>query len=420
MTGPDFAAGASFRTVPDDGEPLRILVVGAGRMARLWLRTILACPDTTLAGVVDTDPGAAEKALAETGAPEVPTGRDLTALAAATSPHAVVDVTVPAAHLPVTLEALALGLPVLGEKPLAATLPEALRLAAAASVAGELFMVSQSRRYHPHLFALKEQAGRLGRLGILTTEFFKAPRFGGFRDEMDHPLLLDMAIHPFDTARWLLDAEPVSVRCEEYNPGWSWYAGDAATTAVFEMSGGSRYVFTGSWCSPGLETSWNGAWRLSGEHGSITWDGGGHPAEVETPAAEADPPRSTAAPMKGIAGSLAEFVHALRTGAVPMGEVHDNVMSLAMVTGAVESARTDRRVSIDDLLNTALTEAHAQATGPERDLLRERPGDIDDLLDTTLAEARAQATGPERDLLRGRPGDVVRAPAAGPPPAGRP
>jgi predicted dehydrogenase len=366
----------SFGTVPDDGAPLRVVVVGAGRMARLWLRTIAASPHVDLAGVVDTEPAAAVRALAETGAGDVPTGASLTALASAARPDAVIDVTVPESHLPVTLEALGLGLPVLGEKPLAATLAQALRLAAAAEVAGRLFMVSQSRRYHPHLFAFRDQAARMGRPGILTTEFFKDPHFGGFREAMDHPLLIDMAIHPFDTARWLLDAEPVSVHCEEYNPPWSWYAGAAATTAVFEMTGGSRYVFTGSWCSPGLTTSWNGAWRLSAEHGSVVWDGGG-PATVEaTAAAGAAPAAGGAAgtvPAKGIAGALAEFVRALRTGDVPMGEVHDNVMSLAMVTAAVESAETGRRVRIDDLVDAALAEAVASSAGPERDALRAWP-----------------------------------------------
>lgn len=371
--------GRSFGTVPDDGAPLRVVVVGAGGMARLWLRTIAASPDVTLAGVVDIEPAAAVRALAETGAGDVPTGPGLTALVPAARPDAVIDVTVPEAHLPVTLEALRLGLPVLGEKPLAATLAEALRLAAAAEAADRLFMVSQSRRYHPHLFALRDLAAGLGRPGILTTEFFKAPRFGGFRDAMEHPLLLDMAIHPFDTARWLLDAEPVSVHCEEYNPPWSWYAGAAATTAVFEMTGGSRYVFTGSWCSPGLTTSWNGAWRLSAEHGSLRWDGE-NPATVEaTAGAEAaagpvPPPADPgAAPAKGVAGALAEFVRALRTGEAPMGEVHDNVMSLAMVTAAVESAETGLRVRIDDLLGTALAEALASADPAERRVLRSRP-----------------------------------------------
>ncbi|MFG2358726.1 Gfo/Idh/MocA family protein [Streptomyces sp. NPDC048521] len=367
----------SFRTLPPDGGPLRVLVVGAGGMARVWLRAILASPDTELAGVVDLVPAAAEALVCRAGVPATPTGRDVAALAAATRPDAVVDVTVPEAHLPVTLQALALGLPVLGEKPVAATVPEALRLVAASEAAGELFMVSQSRRYDRHLAAFRDRARLLGRPGILTTDFFRAPRFGGFRETMAHPLLLDMAIHPFDTARWLLDAEPVSVRCEAYNPSWSWYAGDAAATAVFEMTGGIRYVYNGSWCSMGLETSWNGAWRLSGELGSAAWDGE-HPPEAElhdadgVPLADGEAGQAACGP-EGVAGALAEFVHALRTGVTPTGEVHANVLSLAMVTAAVASARTDRRVHIGPLLEKALTEALTAATGPEAARLRAWP-----------------------------------------------
>jgi len=48
----------------------------------------------------------------------------------------------------------------------------------------------------------------------------------------------------------------------------------------------------------------------------------------------------------GIAGSLAEFLEALETGNTPMGECHDNIKSLAMVFGAIESAATARRVEI--------------------------------------------------------------------------
>ena len=63
-----------------------------------------------------------------------------------------------------------------------------------------------------------------------------------------------------------------------------------------------------------------------------------------------------------IAGSLAEFVSALRTGEVPSGEVHSNVLSLAMVEAAVRSAETGQRVRIADVL----TEAHAAAVRDER------------------------------------------------------
>ena len=159
--------------------------------------------------------------------------------------------TVPDAHHAVTMEALRRGLPVLGEKPLAASLAEALEMVAAAQTYDRLFMVSQNRRYDPHLFAYRRQIRQLGRLGILAATFFKAPHFGGFRDAMAHPLVLDMAIHTFDSARFLTGDEPVAVYCDEYNPAWSWYAGDAAATASSRCPDGSRFVYTGSWCSDG-------------------------------------------------------------------------------------------------------------------------------------------------------------------------
>src|SRR5690606_13542692 len=232
-----------------------------------------------------------------------------------------------------------------------------------------LFMVSQNRRYHPELFALRAGLGRLGRLGIVVSDFFKAPRFGGFRDEMAHPLILDMAIHTFDSARFLVGAEPVAVTCVEYNPPWSWYAGDAAATATFEFADGTRYVYTGSWCSPGLETSWNASWRLSGEYGTAAWDGEGPPSfDVTEPAGAAPPrPQSPPLPGSGIDGSLRDFVSALRTGATPMGECADNLMSLAMVHAAIGSAGSGRRITIEEVLAAARAEARKHATGVVRD-----------------------------------------------------
>ena len=121
--------------------------------------------------------------------------------------------------------------------------------------------------------ALRGQIARLGRLGLVACSVFKAPHFGGFREQMAYPLLKDMAIHQFDLARDLIGSEPVSISCESFNPGWSWYAGDAAAEVNAEFADGTRFVFSGSWCSPGLETSWNGSWRISGADGTALWDG---------------------------------------------------------------------------------------------------------------------------------------------------
>src|SRR5947199_5454659 len=94
---------------------------------------------------------------------------------------------------------------------------------------------------------------------------------------MARPFLLDMAIHTFDAARYLSGGDPVSVYCDEFNPPWSWMKGNACATAIFEMTGGLRYTYRGSWCSDGRHTSWEGEWRAVGAKGSATWDGNGAP-----------------------------------------------------------------------------------------------------------------------------------------------
>ncbi|KQS08997.1 oxidoreductase [Curtobacterium sp. Leaf183] len=340
---------------------LRVVQVGAGGMGRAWLSTVAASQDVELVGIVDLDLDVARAGAELAGDPSIPVGRSLTELAAETGAQAVLDITVPVAHHPITMEALHAGLPVLGEKPAAQTVAEALSLAAAAEATGQLFMVSQSRRYNDHLVAFRQHLRDLGSIGTLSTRFAKAPHFGGFREEMDDVLLLDMAIHPFDSARYLLERDPVSVYCESYNPSWSWYRGDAAAAAVFTFEDDIRYVYDGSWCAPGAETSWNGDWRASGSAGAALWDGDHEP----TSDLDGTPGSPAGAPSVGteIAGALASFVRALDSGTTPDGEVHGNVMSLAMVEAAIASTRSGTRIVIDEVLERA----HASALDAERD-----------------------------------------------------
>jgi predicted dehydrogenase len=331
-------------------------------MGKAWIGALTANPDVELVGLVDLNTGTAHEALKDRGVDSVVVGTSVSEVAAATGAHAVVNVTVPVAHHPVNVEAMFAGLPVLCEKPAAPTVAQALSLAASAEASGQLLMISQSRRYFNSLSQLKTVAADLGELGVITTDFFKAPHFGGFREEMAHVLLVDMAIHAFDAVRHLTDQEPVSVYCEEFNPRWSWFQGNAAASAIFEFSSGLRYVYSGSWCADGHETSWNGSWRVNGSKGTALWDGEGAPT-VEMTDAGTGPGRVPAAGggAEEIAGSLAEFVKAVRTGETPAGEIHSNVYSLAMVEAAVLSAETGQRIRIDDVL----TEAYAQALESE-------------------------------------------------------
>jgi hypothetical protein len=102
---------------------------------------------------------------------------------------------------------------------------------------------------------------------------------------------------------------------------------------------------------------------VSGERGTATWDG-----DHEPQAHDADE-QSISAPVgqgpEQIAGSLAEFVGALRTGDTPWGEAHSNVLSLCMVEAAIRSATEGRRVTIAALLEDAYRGAVGLGKRPE-------------------------------------------------------
>ena len=326
-------------------------------MGQGWLQVLDASDQIDTVGLVDLNLDAARALSAG-----VPVATSVTDLITTVEADVVINVTVPVAHHAVSTEALLAGLPVLSEKPLTPTVAEGLSLAATAAHTGELLMVSQSRRYYRSITQFREAVRGLGRVGVVTADFFRAPHFGGFRDEMAHPLLIDMAIHHFDAFRYLIGDEPVWVSCDEFNPAWSWYQGAAGVATTFVTASGTRFVYTGSWCSPGLTTSWNAQWRVSGEHGTARWDGEAMPTwEADVELSPDDP----GVIPEEFAGSLAEFVGSLRTGSLPDGHALSNVRSLAMVEAAIESAETGIRVFIPDVIARALSHAIDVESRPE-------------------------------------------------------
>ena len=342
----------------DMDKQVRAILVGCGGISRTWLEAAQNIPQLELVGLVDLDLTAAERQAEEFNLGDVLLETDLNAALDSTQPDVVFDCTVPEAHVKVTLAALGHGCHVLGEKPLADTPAHAQMMINAAQAAGKTYAVMQNRRFHPQIRRLVSflRSGAIGAITTVHCDFFLGAHFGGFRDRMAHVLLLDMAIHTFDQARLITGSDPRAVYCHEWNPAGSWYDHDASAIATFEMSDNLVYTYRGSWCAEGLNTSWESAWRIIGERGSVIWDGGDNFAAQVV--AESGgfisemrditlPPPAEHDKVGGHAGLIRDFVDCVSSGTTPETIASDNVKSLAMVFGAIESAERQQRVQID-------------------------------------------------------------------------
>ena len=336
-------------------EKLRGVLVGCGGMSLTWVRVARKIPDFELVGFVDIDLDAAKTRAADYGEMDrLEISTDLSKTLENTRPGVLFDCTIPETHAEVTLAGLSNGCHVLGEKPLAISMESARRVVAAAEEAGKEYAVMQNRRFDANIRRLRGtiESGEIGSITTLNSDFYKGVHFGGFRDIMRHVLLLDMAIHTFDAARLILGADPVSVYCKEWNPPGSWFKQDASAVAIFEMDNGIVYTYRGSWCSEGLETTWECDWRVIGDHGSISWDGAdgfkGQSGVVRNEYRDLEvEPANAADKQDGHEGLIRDFVRCIRDGETPETVGSDNIKSLAMVFGAIESAARKAPVSIE-------------------------------------------------------------------------
>ena len=344
----------------EDFVPYRAVLAGCGSMSRGWLKALAETPslsrDVEIVGLVDIEPAVAEARSKEFGL-AVETGSELEAMLAKLKPDLLFDVVIPAARHDVVATGLRHGCHVLTEKPMAASMAEARQLVALAAKAGRLHAVIQNRRFIPGVRRIRRliESGALGDVTALHCDFFVGAHFGGFRDAMQHPLLLDMAIHTLDAARFMSGKTPLGVYCLEANPKGSWYAQGAAANAIFEFSDGVVFNYRGSWCAEGANTSWESAWRVIGTKGTLVWDGYDS-FEAKTVASDTGffrelaplevPPPADESETHGHASVIENFVAAVKSGGTPETISSDNIKSLAMVFAAIESAEKGQRVAI--------------------------------------------------------------------------
>jgi len=335
---------------------LRYVLAGCGGISPAWFNALQRMPFVRCAGLVDIKKENAQKRAQEFKLGEVLIEANLSAVLKKVKPDVVFDCTLPESHVDICIQALDAGCHVLGEKPLADTMENAKKIVKKAAETKKLHAVMQNRRFSASIRTLRKfiESGVMGRLHTIYSDFFIGAHFGGFRDKMKHVLLLDMAIHTFDAARFITASDPLSVLAYEWNPPSSWYAHDSSACAIFNMTNDIVYGYRGSWCAEGLNTSWESHWRLIFEKGTILWDGGknfkiqkvvGTEGFIrETKDLEMEPYGELE--WEGHAGVIHNFIDCVMNGGVPETVGTDNIRSLAMVHSAIESAITGKKVEV--------------------------------------------------------------------------
>lgn len=335
----------------------RLVLVGAGARGRTWAHVVSRSKSCELAAFVDTDPNAI-RGMAESF-DALPGFRSLElALEEVDDVDAVILATPPFGRAEQVGLVTEHRLPVLVEKPLAASLQEAMALVDAAERTGTPMMVGLNFRYLASTQRLRQLCLE-GVLGAPESARFTYERFRDGHEArlnkypltMRDPMLWEQSVHHFDLMRYVYDAEPTLVYCRSWNPAWSMYVGDANVTAVIELSNGMVVSYLGTW-----QGSWgemNFEWRTDFSEGiaiqrdqfgelAIAHGTNGVLAPVELPPHERW--------FSDAAVLLEHFIAGVVDGTWQECTARDHMTSLAIVEACIRSNAERSPVLVQDVL----------------------------------------------------------------------
>jgi predicted dehydrogenase len=189
-------------------EPLPLLLVGCGTIARAYADALQQGPAMRAVAVVDPDPAARAAMAARLQAREF---ADLdAALAAGMRAAAALVLAPPDRHEALCTQLLSAGLHVLCEKPLAPTVAAAERMLAAARAAERRLMLASKFRYTADVVAARKllDEGVCGDVVLYENVFCShvdmTNRWNGLRERSGGGVLIDNGCHSVDVARSLL------------------------------------------------------------------------------------------------------------------------------------------------------------------------------------------------------------------------
>ena len=346
---------------------MRLIQAGVGGFGLSWLYAVRECHGFEHVALVDPSPAALSTAGEITG---VPAERRFTSLeeAIATVPaDGLIDVTPAPCHESTTVTALEGGLHVLVEKPISDSMASAQAMVNAADRHGRILMVTQQYRYQDQPRCLRRLIadGAIGEIDHIVAEFQIHGLLFGWRRHMEHPFLMDMAIHHFDMMRYLLGQNAVRVTAQTWNPKVSNTDGDMGAFVWAEFEGGARVNYTGTFAAPGVDTGWNGRWIITGSRGTLVWNSRDEWGPIRifrqdsdlsqyrdqhffTPLPEAwgEPIWAESIGASGHHFDLYHWRACAETGVEPETSGRDNLHTLALTLAAVRSANTGRTVEV--------------------------------------------------------------------------
>jgi predicted dehydrogenase len=336
---------------------LRLIQCGVGGFGRGWLSEVTSkSADFEVVAIVDILPENLTVAGDEVG---IPAGRrfpTLEAALAAVEADAVLSVTPPAIHVQHARLAFGRGLHFMCEKPFADTVEHAQEMLRLAAQCKRRLLISQNYRYRPVISRARQLLAEkiVGPFGHGHIDFYIPADFTGtYREKMDFPLLVDMAIHHMDLIRYVTGRNIVKVTTLSFQPAWSWYAHDAGLKMLLQLEDGTVFSYSGDWSAKGRPTSWSGTWRLQGAEGSLhlendelqvarceRWANNPTSEKIELPALE----------FSERAATLHHFSDAIQSGQPSELDGADNLWSFGAVMAGIESARTGQAVDVRKLI----------------------------------------------------------------------
>ncbi len=212
---------------------IKIAVQGVGLIGRRHCEHIAANPDTVLSALIDPMPAA--RAVAEQY--NVPLFSSFDEMLDRHRPDGLIIATPNALHVSHGLAAVAAGIPVLVEKPLADDLASGRSLVEAAEQSGVALLVGHHRRHNPMIQSAKAMvaSGRLGEIVAVHGSFWLSKPDDYYdvawrREPGAGPVLVNL-IHDVDLLRYLC-GEVVAVQAMVSNMQRGFAVEDTATVLL--------------------------------------------------------------------------------------------------------------------------------------------------------------------------------------------